>query len=32
MMAVSGKQLDQPILQDCIQRRELQAEWKLVSG
>jgi len=32
MLAVSGKQLDQPALQDWIQRRGLQAGWKLVSG
>jgi len=32
MLAVSGEQLDQPALQDWIQRRGLQAEWKLVSG
>jgi hypothetical protein len=29
---VSGEQLDQPALQDWIQRLGLQAEWKLVSG
>ncbi len=32
MLAVSGEQLDQLALQDWIQRRGLQAEWKLVSG
>jgi hypothetical protein len=32
MLAVSGDQLDQPALQEWIRRRELQAEWKLVSG
>ena len=32
MLAVSGEQLDQSALQDWIQRRGLQAEWKLVSG
>ncbi|HUD48077.1 MAG TPA: hypothetical protein VMR33_14690 [Candidatus Baltobacteraceae bacterium] len=32
MLAVSGAQLDQPALQDWIQRRGLQIEWKLVSG
>jgi hypothetical protein len=32
MLAVSGEQLDQPALQNWIQRRGLQAEWKLVSG
>ena len=31
MLAVSGEQLDQAALQDWIQRRGLQAEWKLVS-
>jgi hypothetical protein len=32
MLAVSGEQLDQAALQDWIQRRGLQAEWKLASG
>ena len=32
LLAVSGEQLDQSALQDWIQRRGLQAEWKLVSG
>jgi len=32
MLAVSGEQLDQSALQAWIQRRGLQAEWKLVSG
>jgi hypothetical protein len=32
MLAVSGEELDQPALQDWIQRRGLQAEWKRVSG
>jgi hypothetical protein len=32
MLAVSGDQLDHPVLHDWIQRRGLQAEWKLVSG
>jgi hypothetical protein len=32
MLAVSGEQLDQSALQDWIQRRGLQAGWKLVSG
>jgi hypothetical protein len=32
MLVVSGGQLDQPALLDWIQRRGLQAEWKLVSG
>jgi len=32
MLAVSGEQLNQPALQDWIQRRGLQAQWKLVSG
>jgi hypothetical protein len=32
MLAVSGEQLDQLALQEWIQRRGLQAEWKLVSG
>jgi hypothetical protein len=31
MLAVSGEQLDQSSLQDWIQRRGLQSEWKLVS-
>jgi hypothetical protein len=32
MLAVSGEQLDRPALNDWIQRRGLQAEWRLVSG
>jgi hypothetical protein len=32
MLAVTGEQLDQPALQEWIQRRGLQAEWKMVSG
>jgi len=32
MLAVSGGQLDQSVLHEWIQRRGLQAEWKLVSG
>jgi hypothetical protein len=32
MLAVSGEQLDQTALRDWIQRRGLEAEWKLVSG
>jgi len=32
MLAVSGEQLDRPVLHDWIERRGLQAEWKLVSG
>lgn len=32
MMAVSGEQLNQPSLQDWIQRRGLQVQWKLISG
>jgi len=32
MLAVSGAQLDQSALRDWLQRRGLQAEWKLVSG
>ena len=32
MLAVSGEQLDYCALQDWIQRRGLQAGWKLVCG
>jgi hypothetical protein len=32
MLAVSGEQLDQAALHDWIDRRGLQAEWKLVVG
>jgi hypothetical protein len=32
MLSVSGDQLDQSALQDWIQRRGLQTQWKLVSG
>jgi hypothetical protein len=32
IMAVSGEQLDQTALRDWLQRRGLQAEWKLISG
>jgi hypothetical protein len=31
MIAVSGKQLDRPMMQGWIQRRGLQAEWPSLS-
>jgi hypothetical protein len=32
ILALSGEQLDHSSLQDWIQRRGLQAQWKLVAG
>jgi hypothetical protein len=32
MLAVSGEQMDRPTLDEWIQRRGLQTEWRLVSG
>ena len=32
MLALSGEQMDRPSLDEWIQRRGLQTEWRLVSG
>ncbi|HPI66140.1 MAG TPA: hypothetical protein PK202_12610, partial [Verrucomicrobiota bacterium] len=32
MIAVSGGQIDRPALDEWIERRGLQTEWRLVSG